>query len=99
MIAPAVCADCPEFMKEILVKYHKAEPAKPLGEKVVLTSKFANVPKYYIHTRADAAVGYELQKIMVKNNGTVKQTFVMNTSHLPFVVQPQEFVAILNGIK
>ena len=99
MIAPAVCSDCPEFMKEILVKYHKAEPAKPLGEKVVLTSKFANVPKYYIHTSADAAVGYELQKMMVKNNGTVKQTFVMNTSHLPFVVQPREFVAILTGIK
>jgi putative intracellular protease/amidase len=100
VIVPAVCADCPDFMKEVLVKYHKAEPAKPLGEKVVLTeAKFGSVPKYYIHTTNDAAVGYDLQKMMVKNNGTIKQTFEMNTSHLPFVVQPQEFVKILTSIK
>lgn len=100
VIVPAVCADCPDFMKEVLVKYHKAEPAKPLGEKVVLTStKFGSVPKYYIHTTNDAAVGYDLQKMMVKNNGTVKQAFEMNTSHLPFVVQPTEFLKILTGIK
>jgi putative intracellular protease/amidase/predicted alpha/beta hydrolase family esterase len=99
MITPAVCADCPDFMKEVLVKYHKAEPAKPLGEKVTLTGKFAAVPKYFIHTSNDAAVGYELQKMMVKNNGTIKQTFTMNTSHLPFVAQPQEFVNLLVGIQ
>ncbi len=100
MIAAAVCSDCPDFMKEVLVKYHKAEPAKPLGEKVTLTSaKFGSVPKYYIHTSEDLAVGYELQKAMVKNNGTIKQTYVMNTSHLPFVVKPQEFLKILTGIK
>ncbi len=100
MIAPSVCADCPDYMKEVLIKYHKAEPAKPLGEKVALTTtKFGSVPKYYIHTSNDAAVGYELQKMMVKNNGTIKQTFVMNTSHLPFVVQPQEFIKILTSLK
>ena len=100
MITAAVCADCPDFMKEVLVKYHHAEPAKPLGEKVTLTTaKFGSVPKYYIHTSNDAAVGYELQKMMVKNNGTIKQAFVMNTSHLPFVAQPQEFIKILTSIK
>ncbi len=100
MIALAVCADCPDFMKEVLVKYHKPEPAKPLGEKVVLSNtKFGSVPKYYIHTSQDMAVGYELQKMMVKSNGNIKQTFTMNTSHLPFVVQPQEFVKILTSIK
>ncbi len=100
MIAPAVCADCPEFMKEALVKYHKAEPAKPLSEKAVLSSaKFGSVPKYYIHTSQDQAVGYELQKMMVKNNATIKQTFVMSTSHLPFVVQPMEFVKIITSLK
>lgn len=100
MIAPAVCADCPDFMKDVLVKYHHAEPAKPLGEKVTLTkSKFGSVPKYYIHTTQDKAVGYDLQKQMVKANGTVKKSFEMNTSHLPFVVQPQEFIKILTSIK
>jgi putative intracellular protease/amidase len=99
MIGPSVCDDCPDYMKDILVKYHRAEPASPLGEKVVLTAKFAGVPKYYIHTANDKAVGYDLQKAMVKNNGTIKQTFVMNTSHLPFVVQPQEFLKIITSIK
>ncbi len=99
MIVPAVCADCPDFMKEVLVKYHKGEPAKPLGEKVVLTTaKFGSIPKYYIHTSNDAAVGYTLQKMMVKNNGTIKQVYTMNTSHLPFVVQPQEFVKIITTV-
>ena len=99
MIAPSVCDDCPQYMKDVLVKYHRAEPAKPLGEKVTLTAKFAAVPKYYIHTANDQAVGYDLQKMMVKKNGTIKQTFVMNTSHLPFVVQPQAFLDILSSIK
>lgn len=99
-IAPAVCADCPDFMKEVLVKYHKAEPTKPLGEKLVLTdSKFGSVPKYYIHTTSDKAVGYELQKMMVKNNGKIKQVYTMNTSHLPFVVKPEEFLQIITSLK
>jgi putative intracellular protease/amidase len=100
IIVPAICADCPDFMKEVLVKYHQAEPAKPLGEKVVLTAaKFGSIPKYYIHTTNDAAVGYELQKMMVKNNGSIQKTFTMNTSHLPFVVQPEEFMKIVKSIK
>ncbi len=99
VIVPAVCADCPDFMKDALVKYHKAEPAKPLGEKVTLTAaKFGSVPKYYIHTTQDAAVGYALQQLMVKNNGTIRKTYTMNTSHLPFVVRPDEFIGIINSI-
>ncbi len=96
MIVPAVCADCPDFMKEIIVKYHKAEPVGPLNEKAILTSQnYGSVDKYYIHTSKDASVGYELQKQMVKNNGTIKKVFIMETSHLPFVVQPEKFVEIL----
>jgi putative intracellular protease/amidase len=100
MIAASVCADCPDPMKDVLVKYHKAEPAKPLSEKVFLShTNFGKIPKYYIHTSEDQAVSYELQKTMVKNNGNIKETFVMKTSHLPFVVQPQEFTRILTSIK
>jgi len=98
-IVPAVCADCPEFMQEALVKYHKPEPAKPMSEQVKLTKgKFGSVPKYYIHTTKDFAVSYELQKMMVKNNGTIKKTFTMDTSHLPFVVQPERFLEILASL-
>lgn len=99
VIVPAVCADCPDYMKEALIKYHKEEPTKPLGEKVTLTSdKFGQVPKYYIHTTNDKAVGYDLQKAMVKSNGSIKKTFKMETSHLPFVVNPKLFLEILGEI-
>jgi putative intracellular protease/amidase len=99
VLADVVCADCPAFMKEVLVKYHKAEPTKPLGEKAVLTAKFAGVPKYYIHTTQDVTIGYDLQKQMVKDNGTIKKTYEMTTSHLPFVVQPEAFIKILTSIQ
>ncbi len=99
VIVPAVCADCPAFMQEVLVKYHKEEPSKPLESKVTLTkAKFGSVKKYYIHTTQDQAVGYDLQKMMVKNNGTIKKTYEIATSHLPFVVQPQQFLEILTQL-
>ena len=98
-LANVVCADCPDYMKDILVKYHRAEPTKGLNDNVKLTEKFAAIPKYYIATKNDYAVPYALQQQMIKDNGTVKKVFEMNTSHLPFVVQPKEFLAILLSIK
>ncbi|CAN5587961.1 hypothetical protein BH11BAC3_BH11BAC3_07060 [soil metagenome] len=99
-IPEAICDDCPQYMKDILVKYHKEEPTKPMTEKLVLTAaKFGSVPKYYISTTKDYAVGYDLQQKMIKDNGNIKKVFTMNTSHLPFVVQPQLFVDMLTSIK
>jgi putative intracellular protease/amidase/predicted alpha/beta hydrolase family esterase len=98
-IANVVCADCPDYMKDNLVKYHRAEPTKGFNDKAVLTSKFAAVPKYYISTKNDYAVPYDLQQQMIKDNGTIKKVFEMETSHLPFVVKPQEFLGILTSIK
>lgn len=97
-IADAVCADCPEYMKEVLVKYHRAEPVKGLNDTVTLGKNFASVPKYYISTKNDYSVPYALQQQMIKDNGTVKKVYEMNTSHLPFVVQPAEFLKILQNI-
>lgn len=98
-LANVVCADCPQYMKETLVKYHRAEPVKGLKDKVKLTAKFAGVPKYYISTKNDYAVPYALQQQMIKNNGTVKKVFEMETSHLPFVVQPEKFIEIMASIR
>lgn len=94
-----VCADCPPYMKDVLVKYHRAEPVKGFNDKVTLTTKFASVPKYYISTTNDNAVPYALQQMMLKENGTVKKVFEMQTSHLPFVVQPEKFIEIITSIK
>lgn len=98
-IPNVVCADCPDYMKEILVKYHRPEPVKGFNDKVTLTAKFASVPKYYISTTNDNAVPYALQQQMIHDNGSVKKVYEMNTSHLPFVVQPMEFIKILTEIK
>lgn len=98
VLVDAVCADCPDFMKEALLKYHKAEPAGPLGEKVTLGKNFAAVTKYYITTTQDYAVGHSLQQAMIKANGKIKQVFEIQSSHLPFVAQPQAFLDILQSI-
>lgn len=99
MLPNVVCADCPQYMKETIVKYHRAEPTKGLNDKVALTAKFAAIPKYYISTKNDYAVPYALQQQMIKNNGTVKKVFELETSHLPFVVQPQKFLDIIYSIR
>lgn len=98
-IASVVCADCPDYMKDVLVKYHRAEPAKGLTDKVTLSDKFRAIPKYYISTKNDYAVPYAWQQQMIQTNGTVKKVFEMETSHLPFVVKPQDFLSILKQIK
>lgn len=98
-IPTVVCEDCPPFMKEALVKYHRADPVKGFNDAVKLGANFNAVPKYYISTKNDNAVPYALQQQMIKSNGTVKKVFEMETSHLPFVVKPQEFLNNLAQIK
>lgn len=98
-LAIAVCDDCPDYMKELLIKYHRAEPTKALNDKAALTNKFNMVSKYYISTTKDEAVPYALQQQMIKDNGTIKKVYEMNTSHLPFVVNPEAFLKIILSIQ
>lgn len=94
-----VCADCPDEMKAMLLKYHRPEPMKGFTDKVTLSERFRGVPKFYISTKNDDAVPYALQQKMIRANGTVKRTEEMETAHLPFVVQPQAFVNILKKLR
>lgn len=98
-IASMVCADCPDEMKAMLLKYHRPEPMKGFTDKVTLSERFRGVPKFYISTKNDDAVPYALQQKMIRANGTVKRTEEMETAHLPFVVQPQAFVNILKKLR
>lgn len=98
-IADVVCADCPASIKEMLVKYHRAEPTKGFTEPTSLSAGFARVPKYYIFTENDHAIPLALQQKMVKADGTVRKTASMKTSHLPFVVQGPEFLSILKSFE
>jgi putative intracellular protease/amidase len=94
-----ICADCTEEMKDLLVKYHRAEPVKALNDKVLLTNRFASVPKYFIATTKDEVIPYSLQQKMIRANGTIRKVYELPTSHLPFVVMPEKFVQILNSIQ
>jgi putative intracellular protease/amidase/predicted alpha/beta hydrolase family esterase len=94
-----VCADCPDYMKEALVKYHRPEPTKGFNDKAKLSATFNTIPKFYIATKNDNAVPFSLQQKMIAANGNIKKVFELETSHLPFVVKPQEFVRILLSIK
>ena len=98
-IAAMVCADCPDEMKAMLVKYHRPEPMKGFTDQVTLSARFRSVPKFYISTKNDYAVPHALQQQMIRANGTVKKAVEMETSHLPFVVQPQAFVDILKSLR
>jgi putative intracellular protease/amidase/esterase/lipase len=97
-IPTVVCADCSEEMKAVLVKYHRAEPVKGFNDAVKLGTNFSKVPKYYISTKNDNAVPYTLQQKMIAANGKIQKVFEMETSHLPFVVKPQEFISIIRQI-
>lgn len=99
VLAEAICADCPQPLKEAIVKYHRAEPLAAFATKVTLTSeRFGRVPKYYIHTTEDHAVSYALQQRMVAANGHIAHTYSLNTGHLPFLSQPDAFVKVLTSI-
>ena len=96
MVAEAICADVPATIQEMIVNNQKPEPLKPFADKLELTAtNFGRVPKYYLETTQDKAVSNTLQKAMVKDNGQIKQMLTMNTSHLPFVAQPEQFVTQL----
>lgn len=97
-IPAVVCDDCSEEMKSMLKKYHRAEPTKGFNDVVKLGKAFESVPKYYISTKKDNAVPYALQQKMIKANGSIRKVYEMETSHLPFVVKPQEFLGILKLI-
>lgn len=99
LIPKVVCADCPDYMKDVLKKYHRAEPVKGFNDTVNLSNNFSKIPKYYISTKNDNAVPYDLQQKMIKANSNIIKVFEMNTSHLPFVVQSEEFLKILTSIK
>ncbi len=100
VLPKAICDDCSPEFKDILVKYHKAEPLAPFAQKLTLTkSNFGSIPKYYISTSKDNAVGYELQQSMIKRNGTIKKVYELPTSHLPFITMPGEVINILKSLE
>ena len=89
------CGDAPESAQKEMIEKYRVEPAIPFTNKVILSDKnFGNIKKYYVHTLKDNAVGLDLQKQMAAA-ANVAKTFSLNTSHSPFLSQPDELVKIL----
>ncbi|GAC1397735.1 MAG: alpha/beta hydrolase [Vulcanimicrobiaceae bacterium] len=49
----------------IVLSYGFAQPLQPFGGSLVLTERFAAVPRYYIATTDDRAIGHDLQQRMI----------------------------------
>lgn len=98
-IAEVFCADCSAADQRALVSSHRAEAVPPLGTPVALSAeRFGRVPRSYVHTRLDQAVSFPLQQAMLAKAGGARQTWVLETSHLPMLTQPRALADILASV-
>jgi len=75
--------------KQQLLDNYRPEPAIPFGDKVTLTKEgFGSVNKVYIKTLKDIVISPGLQDQMIAGAG-IKTIYSVNTSHSPFLAQPQ----------
>lgn len=84
-VAAVFCSDC--SMEDIAAIQSKLrpEPTAPLGTPVAVTdAKWGSVPRVYIETTADKAVGPMLQKKMYTDN-PVEKVLSLDAGHAPFV--------------
>jgi pimeloyl-ACP methyl ester carboxylesterase len=71
------------------------EPVSIFREKAVLTEDhFDRVPRSYIHCTLDKAIGYTLQREMVRDTPCAP-VLTLECGHSPFVTMPQELAKAL----
>ena len=81
--------DGTQKVKDQVVTNYRVEPAIPFGDKITLTSDhFGAVEKVYIKTLQDIVISPALQDRMIASAG-IKEIYSVNTSHSPFLSQPQ----------
>lgn len=81
--------DGTQTAKDQVVANYRPEPAIPFGNKIILTnSNFGAVEKVYIKTLRDIVISPRLQDRMIASAG-IKEIYSVNTSHSPFLSQPQ----------
>jgi pimeloyl-ACP methyl ester carboxylesterase len=74
--------------KDRVLANYRSEPAIPFGNKVTLTKEnFGSVEKVYIKTLQDIVISPVLQDRMIAAAG-IKSVYTVNTSHSPFLAQP-----------
>lgn len=88
------CADCTTAQQSTLLAHFHDEPLGPMAEPVTLGDKWTKVPKLYIKTSKDNAISPQLQALMLSRVDVDEQA-TLETSHAPFLVQPDALTAIL----
>jgi len=84
--------------KQQVTDNYRAEPAIPFTGKVTITNEnFGSVSKVYIKTLQDIVITPDLQDKMIAAAG-IKTVLTVNTSHSPFLAQPQEVSKLLLSI-
>jgi len=85
-------------VQSLVLQNYRTEPLIPFINPVTLTSQnFGVVEKAYIKTLQDHVVSPSLQDRMIKAGG-VKSVYEINTSHSPFLAQPDALTALLTQI-
>lgn len=99
-IVDVFAEDASKDVQDFIVANWKTEPLAPLASPVTLTeANFGSVNKAYIYTVNDHAISYAFQQSMVKASA-VKKTFVLTSSHTPFISMPGKLVdAIVKASK
>ncbi|MDT3405315.1 alpha/beta fold hydrolase [Mucilaginibacter terrae] len=92
------CQDATDEVKQLVMENYRPEPGAPFGEPVALSHEsFGSVPKYYIETELDNGIGSILQKQMIAA-AAVKNSYAINSGHLPALSKPKEVSEILKQI-
>ena len=91
------CQDAPADVQKIVLEKFRVEPAIPFSNKITLTTNYASVDKYYIHTAMDHAIGMDLQNRMVEG-AHISKTYSINTGHSPFLSKPGELTDMFLSI-
>ena len=92
----AFCQDCSDAdVATLSGSAPKPEPTAPLGTPVMVTAaNWGRVPRVYIETKQDLAVGPALQKSLYTES-PVERVLSVDSGHLPFFTKPNELAAHL----
>ena len=81
--------------KQKVLDNYRPEPAIPFGNPITLTAtNFGSVEKVYIKTLQDIVISPAMQNRMIADAG-IKTVYEVNTSHSPFLAQPQAVSSLL----
>jgi pimeloyl-ACP methyl ester carboxylesterase len=91
--------DCPDDVVATAIARIGPEPIAPAATPVAVTpERFGRVPRVYVETRHDRALGYPLQRRMHRHL-PCEQVHTLATGHAPFFAAPEALASCLLRIE